>query len=94
MSHSANEVGHVGMATGEDSVVHACGDEGVIETDLSRFKADNRGIRRLVQHYDDLPTIICPSTDPVEWSIDFPTLPRRICRAGLSLFVTLPFFCG
>lgn len=66
-------VGHVGIATGEGTVVHAAGpDQGVIETSLAEFADPDqlRGARRYFRSAQDVLTIEVPSHRFVETSDD------------------------
>ena len=67
-------VGHVGIATGEGTVVHAANKRaGVIETDISKFTAADskvRGIRRYILDSARVVTLEIPPAREVELSDD------------------------
>jgi len=82
-----NGVGHVGIATGEGTVIHAqdmVAPSGVVETGLERFIKDSRGIRRVTTQHKQLYTIICPPTEVVESSRIFRWIILHHAKAVLS----------
>jgi hypothetical protein len=70
----AQGVGHVGIATGEGTVVHAANKRaGVIETDISKFVLNDtkfRGIRRYILDSARVITLHVPPIREVEVSDD------------------------
>lgn len=69
----ADGVGHVGIATGEGTVVHAKGrTSGVVETPLESFveKRKFRGARRYIPHDAEVITLQVPPDRDVETSDD------------------------
>ncbi len=66
-------VGHVGIATGEGSVIHAGGkDVGVIESSIKNFVGETkfRGIRRYIPKNSEVLTLITPPNREIEMSDD------------------------
>ena len=65
-------VGHVGIATGEGTIIHAAnGKLGVIESSFEDFVSKGfRGIRRIVPDGHLVHTLITPIKREVEWSDD------------------------
>jgi hypothetical protein len=66
-------VGHVGIATGDGTIVHAADPEaGVVETPFSRFVGESklRGIRRYIPVGIKVVTLETPSNRGVETSDD------------------------
>lgn len=62
-------VGHVGLATGEDTVIHAANSKvGIIESPLEHFLKQSRGIRRLVPNEKQTITIESPAHIVIEES--------------------------
>lgn len=81
----ADGVGHVALATGEGTVIHAANTgAGVIESPLEGLTADGvfRGIRRIIPSGSRVVTLSCPmsweveTSDDVRWII-LQSLPRR-----------------
>lgn len=70
----AHGVGHVGIATGEGTVVHAANKRvGVIETDISKFTGTDtklRGVRRYILDSARVVTLEIPPAREVEISDD------------------------
>jgi hypothetical protein len=71
-------VGHVGLLTGERTVVQAANKKvGIVETDLKHFtqKNDFRGVTRIVDDFSKLSTLVLPShlametLNEVRWKI-------------------------
>ncbi len=70
----ADGVGHVGLATGEGTVVHAANRRiGIVETEIDVFLRDVelRGIRRIVPRPDQVFTFQVPLKREIETSDDF-----------------------
>jgi hypothetical protein len=68
-----NGVGHVGLATGENTVIHAANRKvGVIESPYTEFAKDNklRGIQRIVPENRQVYTFLTPPEREIEWSDD------------------------
>lgn len=66
-------VGHVGIATGEGTIIHAAyARVGIVETKQDAFlrRVTLRGIRRHVEHSEDVLTLITPKHFEVESSDD------------------------
>jgi hypothetical protein len=65
-------VGHVGIATGEDTIIHAASSRvGVIETDMERFiEKGFRGAKRIIPKETNVLTLAVPDNREVEWSDD------------------------
>lgn len=67
-------VGHVGLATGDGTVVHAADSQaGVVESRLERFTKDGkifRGARRIIEGQSDVMTFITPPVREIETSDD------------------------
>ena len=66
-------VGHVGIATGEGTVIHAANRElGIIESPLATFTSRDafRGVRRLIPRDREVLTLITPDEREVETSDD------------------------
>lgn len=69
----ADGVGHVGITTGEQTIIHAKNKkEGVIESSLADFIANGkfRGARRYVPKDQDIHTFVTPASREVEFSDD------------------------
>jgi len=69
----ADGVGHVGIVTESNTVIHACNSKvGVIETPLDRFvgKNDFRGARRYIPKYREITTLETPIGREVEIADD------------------------
>lgn len=68
----ADGIGHVGLATGEDSVVHAANKKnGVIESSLAKFtKKGFRGIRRYIPKGHNVVFLETPAGKEIETSDD------------------------
>jgi cell wall-associated NlpC family hydrolase len=65
-------VGHVGIATGEGTVIHAAGDKlGLIESPYEEFVKDPRGIRRMIDDEKSVVTIESPSRHYAQDSDEF-----------------------
>jgi len=67
----ADQVGHVGLATGQGTIIHAANAlRGVIESDVQAFTRPSvfRGARRIIRDPDRTFTLICPSEREVETS--------------------------
>ncbi len=70
-------VGHVGIATGSDTVIHAANRKrGVIESPAVTFLGEKfRGVRRLISHNEEIVTLIAPrhidieTDDDIRWII-------------------------
>lgn len=71
-------IGHVGIATGKETVIHASGKKrGVIETPIDKFfrKGNVKGISRIVKDFNQLITVEIPndyyieSSDDIFWKI-------------------------
>ncbi|HEY4502532.1 MAG TPA: NlpC/P60 family protein [Candidatus Paceibacterota bacterium] len=73
----ADEVGHVGVTTDDNHVIHAAGKKtGVTKTSLQRFMCGRyRGIRRIV--YPNTITLVCPTAYAIETSDDIRWLVLR-----------------
>jgi hypothetical protein len=73
-------VGHVGLATGEGTVIHAADRRaGVVESRLERFTKDGkifRGACRIVEHQSAVMTFITPPVREIETSDDIRWLVR------------------
>ena len=71
-SDPSDRVGHVGLATGPDSVIHASRERGVCEVPLSVFFKGGvlRGARRVIQDPDHVRTFTFPETKNIESSDD------------------------
>jgi hypothetical protein len=70
----ADGVGHVGIATGEGTVIHAANRRvGIVESSLASFfeNAELRGIRRMISEPDRVVTFEIPLKREVETSDDF-----------------------
>jgi hypothetical protein len=75
----SEKVGHVGIATGEGTIMHAaCKSRGVVEDDIRRFIKDTqqfRGVRRLfpditiVRTYEIRPGRLVEHMDDVRWDL-------------------------
>jgi cell wall-associated NlpC family hydrolase len=69
-----NGVGHVGIATGNGTVIHAANSKlGVIESPLKGFTKEEkiRGVRRIIPLSENVITLLCPPDRIVEWSQTF-----------------------
>ena len=65
-------VGHVGIYTGNNTVIHAAGPEvGVIEDPFTPFAKNSRGIRRVIDDFDSVVTIKSPPSRVVGDSQEF-----------------------
>ncbi|HVU75617.1 MAG TPA: NlpC/P60 family protein [Candidatus Paceibacterota bacterium] len=67
-----DDVGHVGIVTGNDTVIHACSKSGLIEGGLEAFTAPERfrGVRRYIPLAAPVVTLRCPPGTDVESSDD------------------------
>lgn len=67
-------VGHVGIATGKDSIIHAANSKigvGVVETDVESFTRKGfRGARRIIPKEANILTLAVPDNREVEWTDD------------------------
>lgn len=64
-------VGHVGIATGQGTIIHASNSQRHIEeTSIEQFvdQANFRGVRRVISKEADIITLQCPRRRIVEWS--------------------------
>lgn len=68
----ADGVGHVGIATGENTVIHAANSKvGIIETEVEKFiQKGFRGARRIIPEEAKVITMFVPQEKDVEWSDD------------------------
>ncbi|HEX3095965.1 MAG TPA: NlpC/P60 family protein [Patescibacteria group bacterium] len=73
-------VGHVGIATGEGTAIHAANSKvGVIEAPIDRFLKKPRGVRRISENPNSIITIESPISRPVEWSQQFRWVILQYC---------------
>ncbi|HUD04223.1 MAG TPA: NlpC/P60 family protein [Candidatus Paceibacterota bacterium] len=72
LNDPSDGVGHVGVATGDDTIIHAVNKKfGIVETPLKRFIRDGlRGVRRFIPKDRKIYTFITPPNREVEWSDD------------------------
>ncbi|MFZ6014852.1 MAG: C40 family peptidase [Patescibacteria group bacterium] len=68
---AGREVGHVGMMTSPDTIIHCVHGRGVVEESLQAFLAQNhfRGARRIISQNADLHVFIIPDGIEVETSL-------------------------
>ncbi len=74
LADRADGVGHVGMLTGEGTVIHAANMRlGVVEESIKQFigRWDRfRGIGRVIRSQQSIITLACPETQPIRWTPD------------------------
>lgn len=84
---SVGEIGHVGFATGEGTIIHASGiDRGVIETSIESFCVPKkfRGARRVVSDLSTITTLSIPQGRLVESSSDIYWLLFQLSHAKVG----------
>jgi cell wall-associated NlpC family hydrolase len=82
-----DRVGHVGIVSGSDLVIHASQDKGVCEAPLKVFLKGGvwRGARRVIPYPDQVYTFAIPDTQNIESSDDIRWLLVLYARSGKSI---------
>ncbi len=80
----AKGVGHVGIATGEGTIIHAANRKyGVVESAVSAFIGDKfRGVRRIIQDFGELITLETPPEREIVNSADIRWVILQNLKAG------------
>lgn len=84
-----DRVGHVGIVSGSDTIIHASQDRGVCEVPLKVFLKGGvwRGARRVISDSDQVRTFTIPETQTIESSDDVRWLLALHLRSNRAVFL-------